>query len=296
MAKKITQEEFLYRFKQIFPQAKIKILEYTAISKPCTIQCLKCKKVHHYKKGNDALNRHFCCQNHTTKLENIKKRLIGTDYSFVKQIDKDNIIIKHDICGQEMNRAIVSAFKQPCSCSYCNSIKFKNMLSKEQAQQKINDKFFNNIILLEYRGYDKQQSLFKCLKCGLIFKQKYTCLLQSRGCPQCDRWKSRGETQIKEILKNNNIIFKEQVSVQELPLQHFDFAVYEDNKIKYFIECQGEQHFEEREIFKDSLSKIQQRDNKKRKYCQQKKIPLYEIIYKKGKLLNLNILPFMKNC
>ena len=35
----------------------------------------------------------------------------GTDYSFVKQIDKDNIIIKHDICGQEMNRAIVSAFK-----------------------------------------------------------------------------------------------------------------------------------------------------------------------------------------
>ena len=294
MAKKITQEEFIYRFRQLFPQAKINILEYTAISKPCVIQCLKCNKIHHYKKGNDVLSKHFCCENHTTKLDSIKQRLVGTQYSFVKQIDKDNIIIRHNICGQEMHRAILSAFKEPCSCSYCNSAKVKNRLSKEDAQQKLDNKFFKDIVLLEYNGYDKQQSIFKCLRCGLIFKQKYTCLLQSRGCPECDRWKSRGETQIKKILEKNNISFKEQVSVDQLPYQHFDFAVYENDQIKYFIECQGEQHFEEREIFKDSLNKIQERDNRKRKYCKENNIPLYEIIYKKGNLLNLNILPVIK--
>lgn len=297
MAKKITEEQFLKRFKTIFPESKIKILEYTAISKPCIIQCLKCKKIHHYNKGNDVLNRHFCCETHQTKLDSIIERLKNNDeYSFIKKVNKDNIIIRHNVCGQEMQRAIVSAFKEPCSCSYCQSVKFKNMLSKEDAQKKIDETFFNTIQMLEYNGYDNKGK-FKCLKCGMIFTQRYNCLLQSRGCPQCDRWKSKGETKIMELLKENNIIFQEQVQIAELPLQHFDFAVYDTNdQIQYFIECQGEQHFEEKEIFSDSLEKIQERDERKRKYCKDHNIPLYEIVYKKGKLLNLNILPFMKNC
>lgn len=292
MAKKISKNDFLYRFKEIFPMAKIEIIQYEAISKPCIIKCLKCGKVHNYKKGNDVLNRHFCCEQHLTKLDNIKNRLKNNnEYDFIKKIDKDNIIIRHNVCGQEMKRAIVSAFKEPCSCSYCGSQKIKNMLSKEEVQNNIDNKFFNTIKILEYLGADKECT-FKCLKCGLIFKQKYVCLLQSRGCPKCDRYKSQGERQIAKLLEQKNINFKQQVHVKELPLQSFDFAIYQNNEIKYFIECQGQQHFIQKEYFRDSLKKIQQRDERKRKFCKEKNIPLYEIIYQKGKFLNLDILPF----
>ena len=65
--------------------------------------------------------------------------------------------------------------------------------------------------------------------------------MQSRGCPKCDKWKSMGEKKIINLLASTGINFKEQVSVPELPLQHFDFGVYDDNdNLLYFIEVQGE--------------------------------------------------------
>ena len=42
MAKRILQNEFEERIKQISPNAKFQILEYTTISKKCKIKCLKC--------------------------------------------------------------------------------------------------------------------------------------------------------------------------------------------------------------------------------------------------------------
>ena len=95
------------------------------------------------------------------------------------------------------------------------------------------------------------------------------------------------QRQLKKILEDNQIFYKEQVGVEELPLQHFDFGVYEGETLLYFIEVQGEQHREEREIFRDNLAKIKERDERKREYCHTHNIPLYEIIYQKGKLLNL---------
>jgi hypothetical protein len=40
--------------------------------------------------------------------------------------------------------------------------------------------------------------------------------MASRGCPSCDRWKSKGETFIAHYLKDRNIEFQEQVKVPEL--------------------------------------------------------------------------------
>jgi predicted nucleic acid-binding Zn-ribbon protein len=166
------------------------------------------------------------------------------------------------------------------------------MLPVEEVQKRLDEQFSGEIKILEYNG-QLEKNKYKCLKCGLIFTQQHTCLIQSRGCPKCDKNKSNGEKYIAKLLEQKGIKFEEQVGVTGLPLQHFDFGIYDENNLLlYFIEVQGEQHREEREIFRDSLAKIQERDERKRKYCRENNIPLYELIYQKGKFKNLDILPF----
>lgn len=294
MSKKITKEEFLNRFYRNYPNSKIELLEYTAISNPCKIKCLICGKIFEKKVARKFISNFSCCGSYDIKqIDKIKKYYNQSqEYEFIKQIDKDNIVVRHNKCGNEFKRTIQSCMDNPESCKYCNTKKIKNLLSIKEVQQQLDNKFFGEIQILEYNG-QLEKNKYKCLKCGLIFEQKQVCLLESRGCPSCDRWKSKGEKFIANLLKEKNIFFKEQVSVKELPNQHFDFGIYDSfNNLIYFIEVQGEQHFEKREIFRDSLEKIQERDERKRRYCKEKKIPLYELIYKKGKFLNLDILPF----
>lgn len=83
------------------------------------------------------------------------------------------------------------------------------------------------------------------------FYTKQICLMQSNGCPTCDRFKSMGEQRIKRLLESYGIKYIEQYYVPDLPLQHFDFAVIDDeDNVLYFIEVQGEQHFKETIILK----------------------------------------------
>ena len=296
MSKRITQEEFLERFYRNYPEAKIEIIEYTAISKPATVRCLICNKVLKRNIARQFLNGFDCCNAHNlSRLDKIKifyKE--NQDFEFIKSIDKDTIVIKHLICGNEIRRGVNSCLDNPYSCTHCGTHKTNNMLSKEEIQRRVDEAFDNKIEVLEYNGFEGQ-SYFKCLKCGLIFTQKYHCLIESRGCPKCDRWQSKGEKQIAKLLQENNIKFQEQYSVEELPLQKFDFAILDENDAPIaFIEVQGENHFRQVSIFDDY--KIQQeRDERKRKYCKKYNIPLYELIYLKGKFKNLEILPFQFN-
>lgn len=296
MAKRITQEEFLERFYRNYPEAKIEIIEYTAISKPATIRCLICNKILKRKIARQFLNGFDCCNAHTlSKLDKVKNFYEKSqDFEFVKSIDKDNIIIKHLTCGNKIKRGISSCLDNPYSCIHCGTHKINNQLSKDEIQSRLNKSFDNMIEVLEYNGFEGQ-SYFKCLKCGFIFKQKYHCLIESRGCPKCDRWQSKGERYIAKYLQERNIKFQEQYSVKELPLQRFDFAILdENNNPTAFIEVQGEGHFRQVSIF-DDYKKQQERDERKRKYCEKYNIPLYELIYLKGQFKNLEILPFQFN-
>lgn len=295
MSKKITEQEFLSRFKKNYPNADIEIVQYTAISNPGQIKCLKCNKILNGKRARQFLNSFNCCGAHdTSREEKIKKLLADNeDFSFIKKVDKDHMVIRHNKCGNETVRAMNSALDNPFSCLKCETNKLLNRLSLKEAQAQIDNQFFGAICILEYNGQTEKRSKYKCLKCGLIFEQKQICLLQSKGCPKCDRNKSKGEKMMAAILQSKCLNYKEQVQIKELPLQYFDFGVYDEfNKLMGYIEVQGEQHRKQVEIFKDSLEKIQERDERKRRYCKENQIPLYEIIYQKGKLLNLDILPF----
>lgn len=292
MSKKISVEEFLSRFYKQYPEADITPLNYTAISNPLSIRCNKCGKVYNKIRARSFITSFPCCgkykETQVQHLENYYNK--NKEFDFVKQIDHNYIIIRHNTCGNEMKRTIKSCLDSPTACSFCQTAKKRNMLSIQEVQETLNEKFFNEIQILDYNG-QLEKNHYKCLKCGLIFVQQHTCLLQSRGCPKCDRYKSMGERQVSKYLDEQKIYYKEQVSVKELPLQHFDFGIYDDNNnLKGFIEVQGEQHFEKRKIFRDSLEKIQERDNRKREYCKKNKIPLYELIYKKGRIKNLDIL------
>ncbi len=295
MAKKITQEEFLNKFNNIFPNAKIEILEYTTISKPCKIKCLKCNSIKQYTKASNALKFCFCCEDiDKTKLaiQQIEK---NKDFHFIKR-DKQDLIIKHELCNRSFRRNISSVINNAAHCPYCDDNKGLAFIIDE-AQKQIDKEFFGSIKLLEYNAI-RTQNTYKCLKCGLIFKQTQKNLLASKGCPKCDRFKSKGKRKITELLELNNVFFKTQVSFKNLSdgKQKFDFVVYKDKdctEILYCIECQGKQHrVPKTDIFRDSLEVIQERDERKRRYCKDNNIPLYEIIYQDGKLLNLDILPF----
>lgn len=112
----------------------------------------------------------------------------------------------------------------------------------------------------------------------------------SCGC----RKQSLGEEAIENILLQNNFNYAKEYLIQtrkELIYQHhksrFDFAIFDNNNnLKYFIEFDGSQHFEEN-IDEDGLGwnskekyeKTHERDMIKNQWCIENHIPLIRIPY-----------------
>lgn len=124
-----------------------------------------------------------------------------------------------------------------------------------------------------------------CHNCGGTNIVNASNLIQNRslscGCAKM----SKGEYEIEQFLKNNNIKYNKQYSFSDLvgdnnyPLK-FDFIIYLNSPV--LIEFQGKQHYEAIEFYggQKSFLKQQQRDNLKRDFCKKNKIKLYEISYK----------------
>lgn len=298
MAKKITYDIFYQRFFQAHSDCDFEIVGYTAITKPVTIVCNRCKKEHYYKNGNRAISGFSCCQLNQRKFDRIKDWLNKSkEFDFVQQLDSENIVVRHNRCGNSYKKNIQKFFTSPSTCSFCGNKNFSIKNSLEDAQKNVDNKFNGQIQILNYQGRH-EKTTYRCLKCGQIFTQKFDCLLGSSGCPKCDKRKSQGEKRIAKMLKEKGMFFKEQVGVPELPRQHFDFCVYDDKdcqKPKFFIEIQGEQHFKPVKYWggQFKFEKSQALDNKKREYCKKQNLPLYELLYFNKQFKNLEILPFI---
>lgn len=298
MAKKVNCTEFRRRFFEAHDKNFVEIIQYTAITKPVIVQCKKCGKQYTYKNGNYAITNFNCCEQ-KNKLDKVIEWLAQrTDFDYISKIDSDNILIRHNICGNTFKKNYHKFFSSPDACNYCKTKNVKLGNSLRDAQDVLDKIFFGDIQLLQYNGRHSKCN-YRCVKCGQIFSQKFDRLLGSSGCPKCDKRQSQGEKQIKQLLEQQApaIVFKEQVGVEELPRQHFDFAIYEDytyQNILYFIEVQGEQHFQPVKYWggQEKYQQIITRDNKKRNYCKEHNIPLYELVYKNKKFTNLEILPF----
>lgn len=113
--------------------------------------------------------------------------------------------------------------------------------------------------------------------------------VQSCGCITT----SIGELNIKQILKDNNIEYKEQVSFNDLknikPLR-YDFGIYQNGELIRLIEFDGIQHFEEQKYFTHDLKSIKNNDIIKNKYCKDNNIPLVRIPYWERDKMTLDML------
>ena len=110
---------------------------------------------------------------------------------------------------------------------------------------------------------------------------------QSCGCMV-----SRGEALIKQILTDNNINFKCQYQFSNCLTENhnpckFDFAIFENNKLKCLIEYDGIQHFENSNFF-GGLQQNQIRDKIKTNYCIKNNIPLVRIPYTDYENINID--------
>lgn len=145
--------------------------------------------------------------------------------------------------------------------------------------------------------------LCKCLFCKRTYIASSENLIMAKSCGCI---KSMGETEILQILQNNNINYIYQYKVPELGRQSFDFAILNNkNEVCYLIEFDGEQHYEYnvRENGwnnKTYYEKIHQHDLDKNNYAKEKNIPLIRIPYwNKGNLtiesiFNLSLLDLKK--
>ena len=105
---------------------------------------------------------------------------------------------------------------------------------------------------------------------------------------------SRAEIKIEEILRNNNLNFKEEYEFPGLassngrPLR-FDFAVFDDDdNLDFLIEYQGKQHYEPSNKFGGKRGFFQQQynDNQKRRFCALHDLRLIEIPYTEENLVS----------
>ena len=107
---------------------------------------------------------------------------------------------------------------------------------------------------------------------------------------------SAGEAKINQLLLDNNIKFKRQITFSDLlgdkgTKLRYDFGVFDQqDNLQYLIEYDGLQHFEINcfQHTAEDLNKIQKYDQLKNTYCQNHNIPLIRIKYTNFKDLTIN--------
>lgn len=103
--------------------------------------------------------------------------------------------------------------------------------------------------------------------------------------------KTSGEIKVAEILKANNVEYKEQYRIKEFNISApFDFAVFNDDELMGLIEYDGQQHFYAIDHFggEERLKMQQEIDRRKNKWCEENDINLLRIPYTDYNKIDIN--------
>ena len=178
------------------------------------------------------------------------------------------------LCGNEVEvngGALRSGHTTSCGC------KQKEASSKNTID--ITNERFGKLVVLERvsSGQDRH-AIWKCqCDCGQIKEVEGTLLRNGliRSCGCVKSWK---EIEIARLLEENNIKYVREFSFDDLVSDNnkklrFDFAVFYLDYLVFLIEYQGEQHYNQDNIWYDL--KMQKHDEMKKEYCKKHNIPLY---------------------
>ena len=136
------------------------------------------------------------------------------------------------------------------------------------------------------RNKNERWSLCQC-ECGSTPIEVQNQLLKNGHKKSCGCISSVGEEYIEKILKENNFQYIKEYTFSDLKsekgkLYRYDFAIFENGKLKFLIEFDGRQHYTGPEsTWKNSrtLEEIQKADNDKNNYCKKNNILLKRIPY-----------------
>lgn len=197
-------------------------------------------------------------------------------------------------CGNEVivsGKHLRSGNTKSCGCYQKKRATESNL---ERAGSLVGQKFGKLLVLKEVgfktKANGRKSRLYECLcDCGnyCIAEHVYLAYGDTKSCG-CLR--SKGEFQIEQLLKENNINYKKEYIFEDLvdilPLR-FDFAIFDnENNLCGLIEFQGEQHFQNSNGFYSE--DLIRHDKMKKEYCLKNNIKLIEIFYKRNYDLKLD--------
>lgn len=228
--------------------------------------------------------------------------LTGQTFGRLKVLKKD--------ANQKSSRGVYWICECECKniCSICGvdlrkgDTKSCGCLQKERRHEKridISGQIFIFLKVLEYdeeKSFQLKQTYWKCqcLLCGNIKTIKGSHIKEG-SIKSCGCLKSSFELQIAQVLIDNDISFKREYSFPDLKgdkrLLFFDFAIFNNNELKYLIEYQGEQHYQEIAYYggEEAFLKRKYYDKLKEDYCLEHKYPLI-ILNKNNKLIKEEII------
>lgn len=282
MGKKITLEEFENRIKEAHPFSKLEIIQYSTLKDGLIYSCKKCGKEHFQTQAEGVFSKTNPCdceKNFYSRADKIRFFEAQQDKIEVVSIERTTTKLFCKNCKNFFTRTTVSTMASFNSCPYCDNGRKKQTNSKKEAEETLKRTFpEHEYQVLEYTNFHNKCKI-KHLNCKFIYYGNFDSFLQSRGCPRCYRKISKGEQKIKDFLKNKNISFVQQKSLDLDPaLKKYKFDFFLPN-LNFAIEYDGEQHYKEKAGFFDSLKKTQQRDKIKEEYCLKYNIKLLRIPY-----------------
>ena len=188
-----------------------------------------------------------------------------------------------------------------CKCIKCGNttlktssfLKQKHKFCDNCRSNDISNQRFGNLIAIQRIGSNhNRHSLWKCkCDCGNDIIVTYGHLINGDTKP-CGCIKSQGESKIKNILLQNDIIYESQKTFEDCRfpdtnmLARFDFYLPEYNVL---IEYDGQQHYNYTNSgwnTEENFLKTQNRDKYKNEWCKNNNIKLIRIPYTDFNILN----------
>ena len=198
-------------------------------------------------------------------------------------------------CGSPLKSIDGAALRKGLvvSCG-CNKLQKLAQYNQQHTIDEIGNVYGYLTVISRNTEIKNGRAMWNCkCKCGNDYVVSGKLLRQGKVTSCGCRTQSIGEETVEKILLQNNFEYSKEYLVdvrKEKIYQHhkarFDFAIFKNNNLQYFIEYDGLQHFKEniRENglgwnCKDAYEKTHERDELKNNWCKENNIPLIRIPY-----------------